>query len=140
MTQELFDLLESDLLSAELNAASGLSPFLRGLDACEAMRRLREEGEPEEASARLSRLLEAPFDAAYENPADVAVAALLRFLQDKDEGEARRAAEAILGRDRNFWWATHLAAKALEAQPVAVSEPQSSSPSHGSSSSSKKSA
>ncbi|MBY0230868.1 MAG: hypothetical protein K2W96_16400 [Gemmataceae bacterium] len=115
MSPTLLDLLESDPLSAELNAASGFTQFLRGLDSCAAMERLRQEGEPVEVSARLLHLVDAPFDAAYENPADVAVAALLRYLQEKDEVRSLAAAEAVLGRGRNFWWAAQLAGKVLEA-------------------------
>lgn len=115
MTHDLFEAIEAPAFSARLNVVSGYAQFVRALGSQPEIRELRSGvSSLEDASEllrRISSLASAPYDPAYENPHDVALAAYLWVLSMSAPVVARLAAETILAQPG--WWARKLAEKVV---------------------------
>jgi hypothetical protein len=112
MNTELFEAIESPALSAQVNVVSGYNQFVRALVSLPEVRSLLDEVKlhdgAKELLARVLTLLRAPYDPAYENPHDMALAAYLWVLNAADPEKAQEAGKHVLGCP-GCWWAAKLA-------------------------------
>jgi hypothetical protein len=119
MEAALFASVESPEFSARLNVVSGWRQFLRGLAEAPEVKALLATARSQEGALEVFyRLLEAvrvPYDPAYENPADVAIAAYLFVLSFADHELAALASELALDCG-GCWWARKLAEAANSAK------------------------
>ncbi len=105
---------------------SGYNQFVRALASLPEVRSLLDEVRSQNAAkallTRVLTLLRAPYDPAYENPHDVALAAYLWVLKMADPELAQEAAKQVLGCP-GCWWAAKLAENLTAAANATTDKP-----------------
>lgn len=115
--QEVFSKIEDHKFAAELNLASGLKSFTKGLRDHELFGELvhlaKEPAGAKEIARHVVQLSAQSIDTQYENPFDAALSAYLTAIGDFVEPETlTMAAEAALSA-KNCWWASNIASGLL---------------------------
>jgi hypothetical protein len=116
MNTSLFDRIESQKFSVEINVVSGFTQFIRAIGYSKPVRELMEAirtpEDGEELLLRTAMLALSDTDPKYENPNDVAVGAYLWVLAVANPSSVNLAAEVVLD-CQGFWWARQMAARLL---------------------------